>query len=118
MPVEHEFKWLMSEEVISVLNNCVVHDIEQYYLPSGNNFVARIRKLDSLCFYTVKYKIDNQNIEIETEISENDYVRLKSITNYGIKKKSKGFIISSVIALTVIVIIWIVYSYLYSLTPY
>ena len=37
---------------------------------------------------------------------------------YGIKKKSKGFIISSVIALTVIVIIWIVYSYLYSLAPY
>ncbi len=37
---------------------------------------------------------------------------------YGILKKRKALIISSVIALIIIAIIWIVYSYLYSLTPY
>lgn len=37
---------------------------------------------------------------------------------YGIKKKSNVLIVSSVITLMVIAIIWIVYSYLYSLTPY
>lgn len=37
---------------------------------------------------------------------------------YGIVKKNKSVIISSVIALIVIAIIYFVYSYLYSLTPY
>ncbi|MBP2654634.1 MAG: hypothetical protein H6Q73_2203 [Firmicutes bacterium] len=37
---------------------------------------------------------------------------------YGIIKKSKALIISSVIILFIIAIIGIVYSYLYSLTPY
>ena len=37
---------------------------------------------------------------------------------YGIKKKNKTLMVSSVIALIVIAIIWIVYSYLYSINPY
>lgn len=37
---------------------------------------------------------------------------------YSIQKKSKPIINSSVIALILIAIIWIVFSYLYSLTPY
>jgi len=37
---------------------------------------------------------------------------------YGIIKKRKVLIISSVIALILIAIIYIVYSYLYSLNPY
>lgn len=37
---------------------------------------------------------------------------------YGIQKKSKSMIFSSVIALILIAVIWFVYSYLYSLTPY
>lgn len=37
---------------------------------------------------------------------------------YGIVKKKKSAIVSSIIALILIAIIWIVYSYLYSLTPY
>jgi len=37
---------------------------------------------------------------------------------YGITKKRKAYIIASAIALIIIAIIWIVYQYLYSLTPY
>ena len=37
---------------------------------------------------------------------------------YGIKKKSKGFVIASVLALIVIAAIGIVYWYLYSRTHY
>lgn len=37
---------------------------------------------------------------------------------YGTKKKSKGVILSSALGLMIIAIIWIVYWYLYSLTPY
>lgn len=91
MPVEYEFKWLMSEQVISILENCIVHNIEQYYLPSGKDFVARIRKSNDLYFYTVKYNIDGKNIEIEKEISKSDYIRLKSVTKFGLKKKRYCF---------------------------
>ncbi|AHF11490.1 hypothetical protein DEHRE_13870 [Dehalobacter restrictus DSM 9455] len=37
---------------------------------------------------------------------------------YGIINKKKPLIVSSVIALIIIAIIWIVYSYLYSINPY
>lgn len=37
---------------------------------------------------------------------------------YGLIKKRRALIISSVVALIIIAIIWKVYSYLYSLTPY
>jgi ammonia channel protein AmtB len=37
---------------------------------------------------------------------------------YGIQKKNNAMIVASVIALILIALIWVVYSYLYSLTPY
>jgi len=37
---------------------------------------------------------------------------------YGITKKRRAITILSVITLAIIAIIWIVYSYLYSLNPY
>lgn len=37
---------------------------------------------------------------------------------HGIKKKNKTLVVASVIALIIIAIIWLVYSYLYSQNPY
>ena len=37
---------------------------------------------------------------------------------YGIMKRSKPVLIGSLIGLILIVAIWILYSYIYSLTPY
>lgn len=37
---------------------------------------------------------------------------------YGIMRKNNTMIVASVIALIILAIIWLVYSYLYSLTPY
>ena len=37
---------------------------------------------------------------------------------YGIRKKNKALVVVAVIALLIIAVLWIVYSYLYSLNPY
>jgi uncharacterized membrane protein len=37
---------------------------------------------------------------------------------YGIVKKNKTTVVASIILLIIIAIIWKIYSYLYSLTPY
>lgn len=37
---------------------------------------------------------------------------------YGIIRKNKALVVASIITLVIIAIIWVVYSYLYSLNPY
>lgn len=37
---------------------------------------------------------------------------------YGIVKKNKRAVVTSVVALIIIAVMWLVYSYLYSLNPY
>lgn len=77
MPLEFEYKWVLkvSDELIQNLEDqCELSDVFQVYLTKNNRF-RKIIKRDQAPIYThtFKYKMDTGLLEIESEVTEDDF---------------------------------------------
>ncbi len=93
MPIEREFKYVLDDPNFELLKILAFdpkidnYDITQAYLNDG----CRIRKSDKKdgpieFFFTYKKMISDDLIEIETTISEDDYMKLLSVSDRVLHK--------------------------------
>ncbi|WP_162938056.1 hypothetical protein [Kiloniella sp. EL199] len=100
MPVENEYKFALYDpdgklEEKLLTSDCFRVAIRQGYIRKG----ARIREWHDLQSQTVRYiftykhRVDDDVIEVETDISEEDFNRLWSVREYDVSKIRFKFIV-------------------------
>lgn len=100
MPIENELKYLLNSEseaklrqTLNGIKNKESYDIWQGYLTSH----ARIRKIvchqnkNTRYVFTYKLKVSGKTVEIETDISINDYTKLMEAVEEKISKTRISF---------------------------
>ena len=103
MPIENEYKFALHDpegklEATLSASDCFRVAIRQGYIRKG----ARIREWHDLQAQTVRYiftykqRVDDDVIEVETDISEDDFNRLWSVREYDVTKVRFKFIVDDV----------------------
>jgi CYTH domain-containing protein len=93
MPIENERKLLlrhnMSEQLIQELSavpQAYVQDITQSYLPQGGRIRCIRSSTTTSHVFTYKCDVDDQTVEVETDISLGDYAKLSKISTHTVHK--------------------------------
>lgn len=94
MPIEYELKFVIKEfpEIEKLIASQAERaiQIEQKYLAIDKGLSVRIRlskeKESNSYYMTVKKDVDNQTVEIETEISKDDFKKLWPVGNNKVIK--------------------------------
>ncbi len=100
MPIENEYKFALHDpegklEAQLFASDCFRVGIRQGYIRKG----ARIREWHDLqnqtirYIFTYKHRVDDDVIEVETDISEEDFNRLWSVREYDVTKIRFKFVV-------------------------
>lgn len=91
MPVENEVKFLFKDckKIYDVLKNNNVSFVKQHqlYLNSDNRIRMIEDDISKVYVFTAKFFVDNKMVEIETEVIEDDFLKLKKISQRDIIKE-------------------------------
>jgi hypothetical protein len=91
MPIEHEYKYILSDESEELMNRLEdkypKQHIHQIYVTKNNRFRAIVKttkkKTTAKWYHTFKKKINGEVLEIESEISSDDFDIIRQSENLG-----------------------------------
>lgn len=91
MPVEHEYKYILNDDVEPLIKALTkkypVQHIHQVYCTKNNRFraIAKVgkKKVSAKWYHTFKKKINGEVLEIESEIPSEDFQMIRNAENLG-----------------------------------
>lgn len=91
MPVEHEYKYILNDDIQPLIDSLegkyATQHIHQVYATKNNRFRAIVKqgkkKVTAKWYHTFKKKINGEVLEIESEIPSEDFEMIRKADNLG-----------------------------------